>query len=435
MDDTNIEESLQLQLSELILRSQSLSRLLSLRLNYSSLGELVRKNRLTVDQVNKIRKLYAITEEIFPGRVDIQFDTKVEYDIVENMYGYNCLGIISNLVRRRIDSLNEEEREAEITHLNRQVNRVIVFKYLKIDKCYIVIHFPDVTVKNEKKDSINIKDLFVRLPFRFHGSDRAEFKRIEGTRTTFSITEFVANYLHSHLPARMLRDHINRITYNRFCTGEGDIVSSMALVNDVESEFDEDTFRLYLLQIEPYIQWESIEGGPHIKMEEVHKKGDTIDTLSQGQLDEAFIIINCENTRMAERHNIYPDIDWKVVNGEFKIIDNDKFDIYLNSMVRTVSNRYFVKKTNRGEYYKTGTRLSFREIDIVAKPNDWIPFKGEKIFFNVTMSELERQSIPNDVLYIHPQIKDYVRTRFEQKANNSKIREVAIRRANTPNNF
>lgn len=376
-------------MEEVINRSAELSDLFSLRANEETVIKFAVKKRLPPRYIKFIQDARQMLEDIYPGRGDIQFNLVPRFKIVQNQYGSN------------------------------HVNQFRVFDAFDIDTMYLVVYFPEIEIKNGRKLSHTIKDLFTRIPVKLTPGARGglKFERIQGTRTTLSKAEFISQYLHSHLPARGLVEHGVKVLhyYQNFCTGEGDINNSTMLLN---TEYDPDMLRLLLLQIEPYVNWESLDGGPYMRIENVAAR----------QYDYPRVNLNtCESifAQVINKIKHCPkilDLDWKFYNNKFTIVDNDKLeDLFHNGVSRLDSLTSLVTfKDEAGNYFvNQGTTA-----ETFQPSENWIPFRGKKIHFKVeghyTIVEANQKK------YINPKIKHYVKSRLEYKANNSKIREFAI---------
>lgn len=130
-------------------------------------------------------------------------------------------------------------------------------KYLNV---YIL--FPEVEISNTIHKKHIIKDLVVKIPFKYH-TDTNTLKvsgTIQGTRLTLGNIENNCGYLHSHLPAR------HEIHFNNFCLGSTD-VANMNL--DLMLKFDESKYELFLHMLPNYVNHESLSGGPYIKIQDI----------------------------------------------------------------------------------------------------------------------------------------------------------------------
>jgi hypothetical protein len=164
--------------------------------------------------------------------------------------------------------------------LNHQTNAKIPFNYfeyksstyngdlvLKIMHYYprltVVIHYPELKVTNKLNRSIHITDMYVQ----FHITQQGDIhnKGLLGRRGSFTELQLEKNYSHSHLPSSAT------VGFTNFCLGSGtDITMSMMMlyeqVLNKNKEEVPNVFNLFLLNLKAYLQYESLEGGPYIRM-------------------------------------------------------------------------------------------------------------------------------------------------------------------------
>jgi|TARA_R110000851_G_scaffold188214_1_gene338201 hypothetical protein len=136
----------------------------------------------------------------------------------------------------------------------------------KLNEILIVtIRFPEFEIINGKQDHRTIKDLFVTFEVN---STISIASGLQGRRTTFSIEDILSNYVHSHLPSGD-RDGNYGYAYSNFCTGSGPINN---IARDMRAATGKRALRLlnaYIIHIRDYVKWESLQGGPHYRMESV----------------------------------------------------------------------------------------------------------------------------------------------------------------------
>lgn len=116
----------------------------------------------------------------------------------------------------------------------------------------LTVHFPVIEITNGT-DKHTIKDLFVKTavpaPYFY------------GTRTTFTFPEWQSQYAHSHLPASAARG-----SFEHFCLGRSNFA---AMVSNTSANPSEENWYFLLLSLTKYLEWESLEGGPHRKIREI----------------------------------------------------------------------------------------------------------------------------------------------------------------------
>lgn len=132
------------------------SKLLSLVSKPENVSNFLRKGRLKPRHIDFINNVWQILEQTYPGRGDIQYELTPEYKKVNNTYGSN--------------------------HAPKEYK---VLDKLVLNQINVVIHFPEITIVNSKKNTITIRDLFVRIPVAFKPRvAKLEFRRLQGIRTT-----------------------------------------------------------------------------------------------------------------------------------------------------------------------------------------------------------------------------------------------------------
>lgn len=130
----------------------------------------------------------------------------------------------------------------------------------------ILVHFPEVRVTNENNRCIDLKDLFAEVTIGYDGTLFGTFKL---NKATYDIAQWKSCYIHSH---------VNSLYYNRVaefkdpCLGNGPIKSTILRLH---SAYNEDDWKLFCLELQKYVQTESLAGGPYIKLENVGKISET----------------------------------------------------------------------------------------------------------------------------------------------------------------
>ena len=150
----------------------------------------------------------------------------------------------------RDSSESDEFRKFYKEYLHRRLD-----EYPFID---IIIWFPNVTVRNEKGQSINIRDLYAKVTIRSDGRMSDDFKLI---KTTFTQAEWDAGYVHSHLPR--LYDVLK---WNSPCLGSGPIIQPQ---DSLYTSNDSNLWGLFAYELKKYVGTESLAGGPYIRMSSV----------------------------------------------------------------------------------------------------------------------------------------------------------------------
>lgn len=124
----------------------------------------------------------------------------------------------------------------------------------------ILIRFPKVTVTNEFGRSIDITELWVKVPVSYDGSMTVTPTML---RSEYTAVQFRSGYAHSHLHRI---DSNNWDVWSTPCLGSGPIRNTIsALVSRPSKEL----WELFCLELSKYVETESIEGVPYIRLETV----------------------------------------------------------------------------------------------------------------------------------------------------------------------
>ena len=128
----------------------------------------------------------------------------------------------------------------------------------------VYIIYSEVIIKNSRGQRHLIRDLAVKLNVRY---DKTKNKfwftgTVEGARFTYTEEEVLNMYRHSHLPG-------NRgIHFSNFCLGGGSGFS--VSLSDLSFKVDDlDYLDIFMYELESYVSWESLEGGPYKQMQHI----------------------------------------------------------------------------------------------------------------------------------------------------------------------
>ena len=148
-----------------------------------------------------------------------------------------------------IPYLEKNNYNFELKELEDNVNDVVYIK------------FENILIKNSKKESHLIKELFVKLQLYNGGI------YIYGGKFKYTDEELYARYRHSHLSSGVVG------RFDRFCLGNG-YLEKFNYTSYIEPS--EDNVILFFHLLNDFLKWESLEGGPHIKMENIGNPGSPI---------------------------------------------------------------------------------------------------------------------------------------------------------------
>lgn len=122
----------------------------------------------------------------------------------------------------------------------------------------IIIHFPHVTIRNEYDRTIEVDNLWAKVPVTWEGKGKGWFKM---NRSEYDVVHMQSDYMHSHVSG------INfDFKFRSVCTGSGPINNTMS---SLTVGFDEPIWQLFCLELERYMGTESLSGGPYRRMENI----------------------------------------------------------------------------------------------------------------------------------------------------------------------
>lgn len=273
-----------------------------------------------------------------------------------------------------------------------------------------VIKFPEIEITNSNDLKHTIYDLYFRFDLTAVTDDYFDDGRLKfnidnlyGTRGKVSYGELTSGYKHSHLESSNFSD----MKYTHFCLGSSEIEQAMVLINN-SPELDVNLIRYFLLHIQTYINWESLEGGPYIKMKSIARRGE------EGNLLEVKpeIYRRLSNSSYVPLYNTLShdvDIDLDSKNAAI-VIDNERFDDKVNHFFKEhfgsgTTDKYMYYRDENGVYFG-----SFGGVEKFKKEREPIIFQGQEVHLEL-VDEMPDES--NIQLYLHPDIKQFIKNRIE----------------------
>lgn len=119
----------------------------------------------------------------------------------------------------------------------------------------ITVYFKQIFVRSSNnRDSITIRDVYFRVSY----NSRGLLTNTEMTRATRTLDEYSSGYVFSHTPGT------TSFGWGRLCYGSGTSMSN--LVTLLSGEFSEDNYMLLFTNLESYLSYESLDGGPYIRI-------------------------------------------------------------------------------------------------------------------------------------------------------------------------
>ena len=236
-----------------------------------------------------------VTQEVLDNQFSVYLDklSKGEYsfpplliidDIVRKRYPEERIDIIDNAVEGFNIISIEDLKKYEVFNKIISYEDNDIYNPNLIDYYYssnivsktIIIHYPEVIIKNSNNKSHTIKDLYLRTTFNNKGKLTEQF---EMNRSTYTKAELEFGYRHSHHP----NISINALSireWNTTCLGEGPLSTQIGVLIYSNIDFSEGDIISYFCNLDSYITWESLEGVPYKRLEQIGTRGNTLKTLS-----------------------------------------------------------------------------------------------------------------------------------------------------------
>ena len=291
---------------------------------------------------------------------------------------------------------------------------------------YIFVHFPNVTITNEHNDSINIKDLYARIPIYRNGTLNNRFEMIV---TTYTRILFNAGYCHSHLH----RLYDNKPKFDTPCLGTGPLVETCKVLT---LNFTEDNWKLFCVELSRYVTVESLLGTPYYRMTNITNKSSNrpikVHNVSNYIWDHKELLVETIHNLVSKKL-----LNFKYVNGEYnfanseaeliRIISNEFIAIYndkfnkkeVDETLLQLENRSFVIKVKyfNGNYYHIGNT-----IDKIPSSNVLFTFKGKDIKTVVTENITNVRQIyilnPDKISYIATKLLEFININYGKEQIN-----------------
>ena len=289
----------------------------------------------------------------------------------------------------------------------------------------IVIHFPDVTIRNSREKKHNIKDLFVRIPLQTTEKS-LRVNRLEGGRTTFTKAEYDSNYYHSHLNNSAPSSSGTAPYFNSFCTGSGEInIHELAINSD---GFTEKSFIQYLLAIVTLVNWESLEGTPYREMTSIRERSQSNTYNYHIGIMTSYKTLFLRKIKSLTKPNI--DVDIYIEAYGYKIRNNEKFLKFLTQIPlddrEKTSYLCFVAENGQAYKYSSSGTLSGSGSTLPSFTGDNSVFiYNKKEYRTIIITKKEEKEVEVE-FRLHPNLVEQIKTEFEYELNKTAIRESTI---------
>lgn len=209
--------------------------------------------------------------------------TSDELTLLQNIYDKTTEQAFA-ISRIFLDYYGEERTELYITGFDEVLNhfRNVEISYTSmvdyIKKAHMIIRFPEVRIENEYGMHIDVEDLWVKVPLYI---DKVNYNReysddnirwlldtsFRMTRSKYNLSHLKVDYMHSHCPGVQWDASLDQ--WMKCCLGTGPIKNTCATLC---SDYDPDIWQLFCIELEKYVETESLAGGPYRRMSSIIEK-------------------------------------------------------------------------------------------------------------------------------------------------------------------
>jgi hypothetical protein len=261
------------------------------------------------------------------------------------------------------------------------------------------VRFPQIEVKNRYRHTHIIKDVFIRFHVKYSSKKLIKVTDLQGARASMSFLEYTTGYKHSHFST----GYNTRYPYNSMCMGKSPLGEVLAELK-AEEKIDFDKFEIFLLELENYLGWESIDGGPYMRMEDI-KSRDTASTpsLSSIQIADEYtnFLYHCKNLNLENKGK----------NIKYFQIIPDFLDTYQNMLYPIL-----IDKVTKRPISTSNIINQQSTIENFNNKQTLLYFKGKDV--PITMYPVPQQAITKEYLKrINQQAYDYIVDKLNIKIN------------------
>jgi len=215
-----------------------------------------------------------------------------------------------------------EEKKLELRQMLELLEKHYPQRWDVSDEGVVQLLFPEVTITNSEGMTHLIIELYVRFKFKEFDNQFMLDNEIKfsGVRGTISNAEYYRGYRHSHLTGK--GKNSTSTSYSTFCQGSGSTMQQLTQLL-ATTDFHLDQFEMFLLMIDNYVRWESLEGVPHMRIKNIKA------SPSQGRVHAIDRNTDIENILeylggLWKSENIdVSGMEIEIVNGKPIIVDND----------------------------------------------------------------------------------------------------------------
>lgn len=223
------------------------------------------------EMMDRPREVLEIMSDFYgKDRVDLQgFPTLQEF---QDYLSITPIGRYLPVTAVNIDSrlnlgkpLNQQSVEEDV------IDRLMLIKEAYLFQGFVLIYFPQVRVTNENDRFHDIYELYVKVSIDSLGQ-MTGFPALN--RAEYTLEELNEDYMHSHVYQIPVRDITE---FQNPCFGNGPIRTT---ISRLSTDFNPELWTLFCLELQKFVETESISGGPYHYLEHLGGLGEKEDMPS-----------------------------------------------------------------------------------------------------------------------------------------------------------
>lgn len=358
--------------------------------NFSYFVEYAEENR---------KELEEILDFYFKDRWDLQIDHRDSSISLDNIKAF------VNAIKIPEDKLKNRKQFFEFLVRDRNY-----YNIHNIKKSTLLIHFPEIDITNRSKHKHKIVDLWMK----FHFNSFYRMLNMGGTRSTKTFAEYNAGYNHSHMPSQ--RECTSGTVLN-CCLGD---THYKTLQTQLFANFDKTDMTLFMQQLGDYLAWESLEGGPHFRMELIGNRN--YNTSSNRNYYLSGSVMNKAYEDFLKK---YPDgytiqLEDNGVYFKFRVIKDEDFKEKVTAVCPDNVKMLYdvVQKKQYVEDTVEGSSASIQKLNDEFKKQVMFVFKGKPVHFQILDPNAGVKRDTSNIIKVAPdQLINHIATSLEQGIN------------------
>lgn len=300
---------------------------------------------------------------------------------------------------------------------------------------YVVLHFPELTISNSNDAQHETKNLFVALhllPSELNIQDSLCFEQeIMGCRSSYTYKEWLSGWSHSHLMSNRPKAYRHCLKGQEFCLGQNELLDQMSSLME---EWTEEMLELFLMSIDNFVRWESLEGVPYNSIENLVDGGTLIQNIRTSINDS-----DIREIGDSLRHAMTSlPVDFYYDGTRPRIKRNQRFNDFLKDLINdNVSNDYISKilvAKVGDQYYGYEIPEIFSEAEAQRMIMDVVGctphfyFRDKDIIMSI--EPFTGGEISQEQFKVHPKLIDYAAKKYEDELYQAIVKRSVYERHN-----